>query len=308
MGMTFTIPVLALITAIVVKSFCQAKKRRAIRSDSIISKDGSIDFNGVDSRMSKLAYCALFLTITIYFLTIAIAHISNRDCTINPAMYPNLFITILSYALIGYVIFYGTQSIVTNIRYLRNANSSETCKSYIKSLQQKEPKIVFNYKEMHTVGEDNEIIDFEKNHTFEYSESRDVTASQQFQDIESKINSTKPVILKTVITIVAGDERTRNRLDEEWRNFKSMFVHRKPERYMYGRQLEIESYKKEVMLYWEKTGVPDWRTSVTWYRIFVFLFQGILYKIIFMFATQRATVHIKKVIRCNDDLLQRVLI
>jgi hypothetical protein len=184
-GMTFTIPVLVFIIGFIGNSFCQAKKRRGICSDSIIKTDGSIDFNGGDSWISKLTYCASFLMIIFYLFTIVMTFMSNRSYTINPALYPILIFTFVFYALVGYLFFYVSQSIVTNIRSLRD--SSENCKSYIKTLQQKEPKIVFNYKEMHTEGEDNEIIDFEKDHTFEYSESRDVTDFQQFQDIESKI-------------------------------------------------------------------------------------------------------------------------
>jgi hypothetical protein len=205
-----------------------------------------------------------------------------------------------TYGVLGYIFFFENQTILSNIESLRGAQEIKTCKQYIAALLRKEPRIIFNYHEMHYEDGIDEIVDFEKKHVFEYSESRNVTDHQQLHDIESNIDYSKPVILKTLITIVAGDKRTRAKLEDEWREFSSVSTHRAPAIYQCVRQLDIETYKQEVMLYWDKTRVPDWRMSVTWYRVFVFLFLALPYKIIFTLATQRVTFHIKKAIYCVE--------
>jgi hypothetical protein len=185
----------------------------------------------------------------------------------------------------------------------------DSCTSYIRQILQEYPKIRFYYKEFHTDYSNRNhprvVVDFEIEGLFAYSESRDVTNLEQLQDIESKIDFKKPVILKTIVTIVPGDARTKNKLEESWTNFASISTQRTSfacdgTGYSLARKLDIESYKQEVMLYWDTARTPNWWMSVSWYWTFVFLLLALPYKAFFTYATQRVTVHIKKFIYSED--------
>ncbi|XP_062613926.1 uncharacterized protein LOC134275682 [Saccostrea cucullata] len=283
------------------------------RRGKVLEKSGAIVFTDCDFfelvGSLKVIYCTVFSLIFLYLILVVVIMFVNNKCLDTIPFFP--VVPVFTFCgFLGYFFYYADQSIVSNIRCLRGPDQntispekshlpdSSDCKSYVRMLLQTNPKIFFKYIEYHLGGFDEEVVDVDINKEFIYTRCDDVTCPKQLEDVESKIDLKKPVILETIIKIVCGDDITKTKFSHAWSNFASISNNRIAQNSKCFRQVVINEYKQEVMRYWGKTHAIPWWMSVKWYRIFTSLLLAVPYRIVFGYASQRVRVRIQKVIYC----------